>query len=440
MANSDKPELRVVATDGVPKADAPHRATLNPDMTPDAKLSQNDPAQPETGRQPPESQPSHPAKPAFNLSDIENLVKNVSARDVREPATHDFQAAAAKSPQSILTPVVQDRAAAKKQSTPGFDDPLPPKQTKVHKQVRLGPDPDDRNVFNYIFTVGRPGSGKTTFQSHMLRYLNSGGEHVVEADPVLAKSNVEFRDLFLEWQDQWDRGHFPRRSEAGRPLDFRYIVTPNLDGFPPIRFGFLEISGEDFIQLAQKAVAGRPPELLRSIDEFLNNPKVNIAFLFVCQGQDLKGDDLLFSQFLEYVKNGVGRDFQSHCSAALIIADPETCQRRLAHRLKRPEIEDEQLDIDTFIRQFLPSSAARLARWKHRATIATFSVGTIVEGKNAEGKPVPLIADPSFEDAKLIYDWLYHRFTGKRIGVEEGFIPKIREWLRKLAELGGAGR
>jgi hypothetical protein len=67
-------------------------------------------------------------------------------------------------------------------------------------------------------------------------------------------------------------------------------------------------------------------------------------------------------------------------------------------------------------------------------------VGRIVEGKNAEGKPIPIIAEPSFEDAKLIYDWLYHRFTGKRIGVEDGFMPKVREWLRKLAELGGAGR
>ncbi|MFM9942759.1 MAG: hypothetical protein ACKVP7_25055 [Hyphomicrobiaceae bacterium] len=475
MPNSDKPDLRVVATDGLIKSEAdvaetPQTVKFSPEhaepkVTPkegakdggskraDAKPGSTTGASPAGG---PSSGSVGNTKP-FDLAEVERAL--AAAKGQSTAAAGDATRGASES--AALPPPVtgaspppnkgiddplpllngRDGAGgATRKVTRGYDDPLPSRPAQLTKPTRLGPAPDDANHYNYIFTVGRPGSGKTTFQSHLLRYLNSGGDHTLDADPGLSRANVDFRDMFLEWQDQWDRGQFPRRSEVGRPLDFRYIVSPNTDGFPPLPFGFLEISGEDFIQLAKKSKGGKPPELLKSIDEFLNNPRLNIAFLFVCQGQDLKGDDLLFSQFLQYLKDKIGRGFESHCSAVLVIADPETCQERLAHKLGTPDIANETLDIDRFIKHFLPASAAKLARWKHRATIATFSVGTIVDDSDETGQPIKLITEPSFEDAKLIYDWLYHRFTDRRIGVEEGFAPKVREWLRKLALLGGGVR
>jgi hypothetical protein len=163
--------------------------------------------------------------------------------------------------------------------SPGPDDPLPPKQIAANRSVRLGPPPGMR--WNYLFTVSRPGGGSSTLHSHLLRYLLTSGEYIVESDPALVDSGSEARDLMIEWNEHWSRGLFPRRTEVGRPVEFRYIVTPAREGFPALQFGFLELAGEDFLRLAQRSIDGHPPRLLASVDEFLSSTAVNPAFAFI---------------------------------------------------------------------------------------------------------------------------------------------------------------
>lgn len=253
------------------------------------------------------------------------------------------------------------------------------------------------------------------------------GDHRVEPDIEHAKTSMTYQNMVLQWEEQWARGQFPDASVVGRPAEFRYLVSPTRSGYPALPFGFLEISGEDFMVLSRPSE--RPPALLPSLDEFLNNPRANLAFLFVCQGENMAGDDLLFSRFLTYLKMNVKRSFLANTSAALILADPETCQRRLAKKLSLPD-DGRPLDVDLFVEHFTPQTAALLAAWKDRATIATFSVGSIREEPGPNGKPIPRIVDPQFDDAKAVYEWLYERFTGRTLG--PGFIAKTLAWLKEL--------
>ena len=301
-----------------------------------------------------------------------------------------------------------------------FDGTLPPPVT-----TRDAPQRPLGGPGNYIFAVGCPGSGKSTFQSHLFRYLATCGDYQVEPDVEFVRSGASFHKLRAEWQKKWQSGAFPDASDVKQVTEFRYNITPN-NGHPAIPFGFLEISGEEFNKLVREG--DKPGTLLPSIDQFLNNPKINICFLFVCQGQDWKGDDFLFSQFLEYLAVNIDRNLKAQCSAVLILADPESCQRRLAKLLNIPD-DGRPLDIDGFIERFTPLTAALLTGWKHRATIATFSVGRLKD-RTVDGKIVRYIAEPSFEDTRFIFNWIYTQFTGRGIG--PNFVEKVLGFIRSL--------
>lgn len=408
MPNSDKPDNLHIF---------PKSATLNPDKS-DPKPDAKGPA--DAGR----GSGSANDTSKIDTRSIDEMLASLKAKDAPQPASPTG------TPQTVQPPEQRHFTA--------FDVPLGPRPQRSRTHDFLGPEAHQKTV-NYIFTVGRQGSGKSTFQSHLLRYLYTQGDHNVEPDVEHARSTQsDFRNIVLTWREQWQRGQFPAATTIGRPSEFRYIVTPNMGKHAALPFGFLEISGEDFIQLAKPTQNGEaPPALMSSIDDFLNNPKANLAFLFVCQGENILGDDILFSEFLDYLKINIRRDFEKHCSAVLVLSDPDTCQRRLARKMNLPD-DGRPLDVEKFVEQFVPQCASRLAKWKNRATIATFSVGAIREEKDpTTGKMVPFIRDPSFEDAKLIYDWLYERFTGKRIGIEDGVGAKFRKWFKQLAKLGG---
>jgi len=320
-----------------------------------------------------------------------------------------------------------------------FNTVLRPPPAAPAAAIQLASDIGPGNPANYIFAVGKPNSGKTTLQGHLLRYLFTGGHHNAEPDPAYMRDKDYFQKVRIEWDHAWRNGLFPERTVAGRPADFRYIVTPLLKkSRKPLPFGFLEISGEDFNELVKPS--DRPPQLLPSIHSFLENPHCNLTFLFVCRGNHptgLDGDDLLFSQFLDYLSMRFDRPFKQTCSAALVFADPDACQRRLQQRRAQAQTGG-PLDVEGFISAFTPQTATRLHTWKQRASTFPFSVGAVRREPGQRGEEiVRSIIEPDFHDARLLYEWLYQQFTGQSLG--PGPVARslegLKEWLRGL---GGA--
>ncbi len=292
---------------------------------------------------------------------------------------------------------------------------------------------------NYIFTVGRSGSGKSTLQSHLLRYLIQGGEHIVELNAEFAAKTAEFNRILTKWQRNWQVGAFPEATDVNRPREFRYHVRPLQDGLPPLDFGFVEISGEDFRDLQVAAEEGRHPVLDESLNAFLANPDCNISFLFVANGENVGEDDHLFQLFLQYLEGPRFQDrrFRSTCTAILAIANPETAALRLRKywsESRGVDPDPESVTMVAFAETFLPGASSMLKAWdaKRRGIILPFSVGRLKRVVQ-DGRSVSLIAEPSFRHSKALYYWLYQHFTGRRLG--PGLVH--RAWKKFVRQIGG---
>ncbi len=99
---------------------------------------------------------------------------------------------------------------------------------------------------NYIFSLGKVGSGKTAFQNHLIRYLKTANENF-----TIEPADYGSERLLDEWASLWRDGKFAARTEAGQPKDYAFRVQPvrRHKDKPPLEFGFLEISGTDFESL-----------------------------------------------------------------------------------------------------------------------------------------------------------------------------------------------
>ena len=82
-----------------------------------------------------------------------------------------------------------------------------------------------------------------------------------------------------------------------------------------------------------------------------------------------------------------------------------------------------------FIKAFLKDTYRRVKQWggKRSARVAQFSVGEIRKRSDTRK---PYIHVDDFRDAQGLFEWLYFRFTGVKIG--RGFIARTRELFERL--------
>ena len=310
----------------------------------------------------------------------------------------------------------------------------PPGQTNGPQRVKSFNLGDSERPCNYIFTVGRQGSGKTTLQSYIFRYLLTQREHIVTPDVELTLRKPQYREVLREWNERWKMGLFPDGTPAKNPVDMRWTVTPHpgnkkYRNYPEISFGFLEISGEDF-----KSLNDMKAELMPSLEKFLKATPHSIAFVFVARGDSIDKDDDLFYEFLEYLYVYIDPAFREKCSALLVLADPDECKRILAASLgKSPD--NRRLNVEGFVERFTPKIARQLehAKWGKRAAIVPFSVGEFGKCAYDDGKERPTIIKPSFDDTRVIFDWLYEQFTHRRpVDPADTLLGRTRSWLESF--------
>ena len=214
----------------------------------------------------------------------------------------------------------------------------------------------------------------------------------------------------------------------------RWTVEPHRNNkkyqnFPAFSFGFLEISGEDFESLHDIKA-----ELMPSLERFLRNTSHSIAFVFVARGDSIDKDDDLFYEFMEYLYVNIDQAYREKCSALLVLADPDHCKRILADQLgKSPD--SRRLDVRGFVERFTPKIASQLEhdKWGKRAAIVPFSVGEFGIYKYDDGEERPTIVKPSFDDVRVIFDWLYEQFTHRRpIDPSDTLLGRTFRWLKSF--------
>jgi hypothetical protein len=163
--------------------------------------------------------------------------------------------------------------------------------------------------------------------------------------------------------------------------------TPKNRQFRAIPITFMEMAGEDLMQLVAPPGAGRFP---KEIDLYLKDKSLNIFFVLVIRHQDaIASKDLNLSNFIDYLRE---KDSRFKNSRILLLVSQWDSYRR-------------GRDVKTFVEEFLPVTAAALHH--SRNAIATYSVGEITSVEDA-----PYIASLNNNSPRILMRWLYRTITG----------------------------
>ena len=284
---------------------------------------------------------------------------------------------------------------------------------------------------NYIFTFGKPGSGKTVMQSSILRYLMTSREYNVKTPkPVGDESgnDIAKEEIFLEWRQGWKDNVLPERTAFGRPSEFRYNVAPKTRPDVQLDFGFFEISGEDLQKT--RRVKGGKPTLNKSIHDFLANESCEFQFLLVCNGKDVTDDDQLFCDFLHYMREQIGEHFWERSHICIVVSNPIAALKLLKDA--RPDLDYlEILDIETFLAEFLELTYGELENWQKPFGAAQFHIGNVY--RDAENTDIKRIDSFDPEDSRMLFELIYENFTGLPVrpdpDAEMGPVQKFLKWL-----------
>jgi hypothetical protein len=167
---------------------------------------------------------------------------------------------------------------------------------------------------------------------------------------------------------------------------------------------------------------------------------VNVTFVFLSNvATPIQDEDCLFSRLLDSISSNVKRPFKNQYSAVLVVADPDMMTKHFARPLRESDGSNSRV-LNGFADRYFPAALARLGGWQNRAVIAPFSVGKIATGRDVEtGKFFDFIEEPSFEDVEMIWEWIYHRWTGYDLRPQDSLAMRashVQQWLRKIGSQG----
>lgn len=426
---NDEPDEGVTAEDEIKVVE------LRP---PPIHLQPEEPPKPEL---PPIGTPTAPEQ----LERVEN--ERAQTSDGRPPELADAVEAGVQKKVPFFGPEADDERADadnREQPTPPSENapPIPEREfgrltqedlDELRRPVQTAPfvdtggDPLDgidiaKRRGNYLLTVGRQGSGKSTLQSYLLRYLERGMEHTLYenlGDETEHDLEMRVRQKLTEWQEDWKYDLLPRRTEMRQPIEFRFHSRPiNGRDKDLLEFSFFEIAGEDLKIDYSDDARGK---LYPSLRTFLANRNCRFQFLFIVNGQDAHADDEFFSNFLAYLRRSVSERFWKESAICLVFSYPKAAFLNLKGELKKRN--EPPLSVTSFhtkeaqykfIKTFLPQTFARLTEWEKEPGRAPFHIGDIdFDFKHPTDPDRKRVRKWEPEDTRWLYWWIYTNFMGR---------------------------
>jgi hypothetical protein len=279
----------------------------------------------------------------------------------------------------------------------------------------------DRLHGNYILTYGRHGSGKTTFQNFLLRYLSEGNPYFLIEPAGSSYDNEEALFLLQDWQAQWRSGALAPATPVGDARCFQFTARPvdSSRNLPELTFGIFEIAGEDYASIV-KSRQNPEPQFPQGLHRFLSNTQINFLIVLMCDGEDPTRDDSFFESFIDLFEVSFDskfvRQFWSRTPILLIFSKPEQARGYLTHvpSVQRYANTDDEYIL---IEEFLPRTHKKIQERGIEFEASFLNIGELDgvsrvdpgEGLTIEKR----LTRPDYSNISDIFVWIYKYWCKK---------------------------
>jgi ribosomal protein L32E len=309
----------------------------------------------------------------------------------------------------------------------------------------FGVDVAEQAKGNFLITVGFPGSGKSTFHSHIYRMC----EELHHVDPLHASGQPPGTvDPIMESRlNAWRRRYHAREqvestiSGEANIYEIAFRVVPKTRPSKPLDLRIIEVSGEDLRQLDNSATGGNVAEIPQAIgallhDEKLNERKTTIAIM-VDPTPDASPVEYLVDGLLSYM-NVHGPKRLKQTRFCIIVPKPLQMLEALQEYKnqypdiwstlpKKPTLEAYRSakDVDGnltsfYLAVFKKNLVQRLKTVAVDGGImrSQFYLGEIEEQffeDEGEEKPIEVLTSINYRDASTVFSFIYEGFTGFKL-------------------------
>ena len=298
---------------------------------------------------------------------------------------------------------------------------------------------------NFLITIGYPGSGKSTFHSHLYRMceeihhvdpLNATGQPPSTVDPVM-------ESRLNAWRRRYHLREQVERTDQGEAniYEIAFRITPKTRPNVPLDLRVIEVSGEDLRKLDNSSTGGSKADIPQAIGALLNDEKLKdrnvIVAIMVDPDPEADPIEFLVDGLLSYMNvNGQRRLKQT--KFCIIIPKPLKMLEALkeyktqygdlwAKLPKKPTLEAYKTakDVDGNLASFYLSifkknlvQRLRTVAPKDGIMRSQLYLGEIeqqfVEDEGVE-VPIEVLTTVNYRDSAAIFGFIYEGFTGKKL-------------------------
>jgi len=277
---------------------------------------------------------------------------------------------------------------------------------------------------NYIFTVGNVSSGKTCFQNMLISRLWNKKD--IEFNFSAKRDSNSHDASLLMWVKSFLNGKLPDRTKAGMLQEFNVSIGQKKR--PTLNLNFLEISGEDIIDIMPSVDGHEEAQFNPQLTRYLKNKKINKRFVFVSDctankkgsyGLDGVHEDALFHRFISFLRDKEGAGLE-RINILFVAAKWDEVHR------------DYENPRDYFNKNFGQTLSA-LGNKKIDSVYMPFSIGTIEMKSNDDdlGVTEPVITSFEYKYVDYFIQWVYFSYMKKSL---KGLPISNKSWLDMIIE------
>lgn len=288
-----------------------------------------------------------------------------------------------------------------------------------------------RDGGNFLLSFGFQASGKTVFQSHLIRYLR---RHPDFFDKMTTGDlNDAAHRQMATWMANWEQDALPIRTKMTEEqvVELNFTIGYGKRLSNRLHLTMLELSGEDLKTIVPGA---DPVRMFRPVHDYLSNTSIKFILALIVDpehNEDIHGaygvaaNDIMFSTLLDYLETNF-ENISNRLSIIMLLSKPHLALEAMRNdkelSSKFPELTTKaEMDanlLHAYFLRFAGTTYRKVSAWKGKNAVVKLDIGEVVDG---------YLQHPRFDDIGRIYEWIHRTFTGRQAG--PGRLLRIIRWL-----------